>query len=161
MLAASPSTSSSSSWGSPVVVLRSPPPPLPSAAAPAAAREFGFWEEASSRVWGSSGVACAEANKEAVFVYPYMKGYVSIWYRVCLGLSLLSISLWLSRMMSLYLSCNSCCNSLLARIAKQSNSLDVWFLVATSIATEKTLVATQFATQLHKSQYKSNGLEFC
>jgi hypothetical protein len=56
---------------------------------------------------------------------------------VCLGLSLLSNSLWLSRMMSSYFSCNSCCNSLLARITKQFNGLNVWFLVATSLATEK------------------------
>jgi hypothetical protein len=65
--------------------------------------------------------------------------------RVCLGLSLLSNSLWLSRMISSYLNCNSYCNSLLARITKQFNSPDVWFLVATSLATEKISVATQLA----------------
>jgi hypothetical protein len=51
-------------------------------------------------------------------------------------------------MMSSYLSCNSCCNLLLARITKQFNGLDVWFLVAISLATEKISVATQLATQL-------------
>jgi hypothetical protein len=80
--------------------------------------------------------------------------------RVCPGLSLLSNSLWLSRIMLLYLSCNSCCNSLLARITKQSNGSDVWFLVATSLATEKILIATQLATQLHESRCKFNGLKF-
>jgi hypothetical protein len=79
---------------------------------------------------------------------------------VCLGLSLLSNSLWLSRITSSYLSCNSSCNSLLARITKQSKGSDVWCLVATSLATEKISVATQHATQLHESRYKSNGLEF-
>jgi hypothetical protein len=71
-----------------------------------------------------------------------------------------SISLWLSRMTSSNLSCNSCCNSLLAWITKHFNSPDVWFLVATSLATEKILVATQLATQLHESRCKSNGLKF-
>jgi hypothetical protein len=70
--------------------------------------------------------------------------------RVCLGLSLLRNSLWLSRMTLTYLSCNSCCNSLLVRITKQFNGLDVWFLVATSLVTEKISVATQLATQLHE-----------
>jgi hypothetical protein len=79
---------------------------------------------------------------------------------VCLGLSLLSNSLWLSRMTSSYLSSNSYCNSLLARITKQFNGSDVWFIVATSLATEKISVATQLATQLHESRYKSNGLKF-
>jgi hypothetical protein len=60
-------------------------------------------------------------------------------YQVCLALSLLSNSLCLSRMTSSHLSCNSCCNSLLARITKQSNSSDVWFLVATSLVTKKNL----------------------
>jgi hypothetical protein len=55
-----------------------------------------------------------------------------------------------------YLSYNSCCNSLLAWITKQFNGSDVWLLVATSLATEKILVATQ----LHESQCKSNGLKF-
>jgi hypothetical protein len=66
---------------------------------------------------------------------------------VCLRLSLLSNSIWLSRITLSYLSCNS----LLARITKQFNSPDVWFLVATSLATEKISVATQLATQLHES----------
>jgi hypothetical protein len=48
---------------------------------------------------------------------------------VCLGLSLLSNSLWLSRMTSSYLSCNNlCCNSLLAWITKQFNSPDFAFV---------------------------------
>jgi hypothetical protein len=71
-----------------------------------------------------------------------------------------SISLWLSRIMSSYFSCNSYCNLLLAWIMKQFNSPDVWFLVATSLATEKISVATQLATQLHKSRCESNGLKF-
>jgi hypothetical protein len=33
---------------------------------------------------------------------------------------------------------------------KQSNGSDVWFVVATSLATEKNSVATQLATQLHE-----------
>jgi hypothetical protein len=80
--------------------------------------------------------------------------------RVCIGLNLLSNSLWLSRMTSSYLSCNSCCNSLLPRITKQSNGPDIWCLVATSLAIKKISVATQLATQLHESRCKSNGLEF-
>jgi hypothetical protein len=79
-------------------------------------------------------------------------------YRVCLGFSLLSISLRLSRMTSSHLSCNSYCNSLLTRITKQSNDLDVWFLVATkkiSVTTQlhKSLVTEKISvtTQLHES----------
>jgi hypothetical protein len=79
---------------------------------------------------------------------------------VCLRRSLLSISVRVNRMTSSHLSCNSCCNSLLARITKQFNCPDVWFLVATSLATEKISVATQLASQLHKSRCKSNDLEF-
>jgi hypothetical protein len=43
---------------------------------------------------------------------------------------------------------------------KQFNGPDVWFLVATLLATEKISVATQLATQLHESRCKSKDLEF-
>jgi hypothetical protein len=94
-----------------------------------------------------------------VFLDPFVefriaKSPISFW--VCLGFSVLSNSLWLSRMTSSYLSCNS----LLAWITKQFNNPNVWFLVATSLATEKISVTTQLATQLHESRYKSNDLEF-
>jgi hypothetical protein len=42
---------------------------------------------------------------------------------------------------------------------KQSNVLDLSVLVATSLATEKILIITQLAAQLHKSRCKSNDLE--
>jgi hypothetical protein len=61
--------------------------------------------------------------------------------------------------MLLYLSCNLCCNSLLARITKQPNGPDVWFLVATSLATKKISITTQLVTQLHELRYKSNDTE--
>jgi hypothetical protein len=79
---------------------------------------------------------------------------------MCLWFNLLSNSLWLSKMTLLYLSYNSCCNSLLARITKEFNGPDVWFLVATSLAIRKISVTTQLATQLHESRCKSNSLEF-
>jgi hypothetical protein len=125
------------------------------------------WEH--QRMCGMQLLICMLWCMECVHVHSsnlllYMLGVGEIYGRlclwVCLGLSLLSNSLWLSRMMSSYLSCNLYCNSLLARITKQSNSPDVWFLVATLLATEKISVATQLTTQLHKSRCKSNGLEF-
>jgi hypothetical protein len=82
-----------------------------------------------------------------------------------LVVSLLSNNLVLSRIMLSHLSCNSP----LARIIKQCNSLDVLFLIATldvlfliatSFTTEKISFTIQFATQVHESRCKFDSLRF-
>jgi hypothetical protein len=87
-----------------------------------------------SCIWGniSSYALASEVRFHHVVSYIFL---LYVWWLrwVCLGLSLWRNSLWLSRMMSSHLSSNL----LLAQIMKQSNGLDVWFLVATSLATEK------------------------
>jgi hypothetical protein len=104
---------------------------------------------------GAKWAIVASEGVHVSFLVPNINalcGLFILW--VSLGLSLLSISLLLSRMTLSHVSCISCCNSLLAQITEQSNSPDIWFLVATSLATEKSQL--QLNLQLNCTNHDAN-----